>query len=135
MSDKQKKAHLDSYKKRYWKEVGSRIKEFMESKGWKQKDLARITGKKETHIKKYFNGELDPLSILEYLVNEGADRDYILTGNMKIKELEERLKTVMDYNKILMGQDSKDEKKKNDGGMDRVDLSTAGKTIPGKKRK
>ena len=31
MSSKQQKTHSDSYKKRYWKEVGSRVKEFMET--------------------------------------------------------------------------------------------------------
>lgn len=69
-----------SYKKLLRQQMGARLSSFVAAKKWTNKVFADLVGIQPAHVKKYFEGELDPLNIADELISIGVDISWLLTG-------------------------------------------------------
>jgi hypothetical protein len=67
-------------------EISARIEEFCKIKGWLKKEFAEIIKINPQHVNLVFKGKLDPLKYIDVLVKQGADKYWLLTGEIKSME-------------------------------------------------
>lgn len=85
-------------------QIASRMEEFIKDKGWAKAHFAKIIGIAPQDVNKLLKAKLNPLNYIDKLVSEGADKNWLLTG-----EYSEAKKIVRE----LTSKQAREEAKKN----------------------
>jgi transcriptional regulator with XRE-family HTH domain len=95
-------------------ERGSRLRLWWESTGWTKSKFAEVAGIHPQHVNNYFSGKLDPINLVESLMNNnsGIDIVWLVDGKvpkqvedestkLKIAKLEKELAELRNENNVL----------------------------------